>query len=108
MNTDVAEHVSLVLLDVFSRAQDSPAQSGGLIRSSVQVIEDNFLQIGLYFLHLSQYHPSLPLYLCLTQSAVLDNVSQDLYSYGQQNTSIPFLHLETYAFLETLSCFIHK
>lgn len=103
-------HVRLVLLDVFSRAQDGPAQSGGLIRSSVQVIEDHFLQIGLYFLHLSQDHPSLPLYLCLTQRAVLDNVSQDLYSCGQQNTSIPVLNSETiaYAFLETLSCFIHK
>lgn len=87
--------VCLVLLYVFSRAQDGPAQSGGLIRSSMQVIKDHFLQIGFYFLHLSQDHPSLSLYLCLTQCAVLDNVSQDLYSCRQQDISITFLNWET-------------
>lgn len=78
----------LVLLDIFSRAQNGPAQSCGLIRSSMQVIKDHFLQIGLYFLHLSQDHAALSLYLCFTQCAVLDNVSQDLYSCGGQNRGI--------------------
>lgn len=95
--SDAGVHVYLVLLYVFSRAQDGPAQSGGLIRSSMQVIKNHFLQIGFYFLHLSEDHPSLSLYLCLTQCAVLDNVSQDLYSCRQQNISIPFLNWETIA-----------
>lgn len=68
------------LLDVLRWAQDGPAKSCGLVRCSVQVIEDHFLQIGLYFLHLSEDHPSLPLNLCLAQCAVLNDVSQDLHS----------------------------
>lgn len=75
----------MVLLDVLSGPQDGPAQGCGLIRSSMQVIKDHLLQIRLHFLHLSEDHPSLPLDLCLTQRAVLDDVSQDLHSLGRSN-----------------------
>lgn len=68
------------LLDVLGGTQDRAAQSCGLVRGGVQVIEDHFLQVGLHFLHLSEDHPSLPLDLCLAQHAVLDDVSQDLHS----------------------------
>lgn len=71
-----------VLLDVLSGTQDRSAQSCGLVRGGVQVIEDHFLQIGLDFLHLSEDHPSLPLDLCLAQHAVLDDISQDLHSWN--------------------------
>lgn len=69
------------LLNVLSGAQNGPAQSCGLVCSSMQIIKDHFLQICLYFLHLSENHPSLPLDLRLTQRAVLDDISQDLYSW---------------------------
>lgn len=69
------------LLYVLSGAQNSPAQSCGLVCSSMQIIKDHFLQIGLYFLHLSEDHTSLPFNLCLAQRAVLDDISQDLYSW---------------------------
>ncbi|XP_034721252.1 mitochondrial-processing peptidase subunit beta [Etheostoma cragini] len=54
--------------------KDGPAQGCGLVRRSVQVIKNHFLQVGLYFLHLSEDHPSLPLDLGLAQRAVLDDV----------------------------------
>lgn len=56
----------------------------------MQVIKDHLLQIGLYFLHLSEDHTSLPLDLCLTQRAVLDDISQDLYSWrGSRVKTLP-------------------
>lgn len=69
------------LLNVLGGAQNGPAQSCGLVCSSMQIIKDHFLQIGLYFLHLSEDHTSLPLDLRLAQRAVLDDISQDLYSW---------------------------
>lgn len=75
---------SYILLDVFCGAQNGPAQSCGLIRCGMQVVKDHFLQIGLHFLHLSEDDPSLPLNLCLTQRAVLDDVSQDLHSLAER------------------------
>lgn len=81
---------SYILLDVLCGAQNGPAQSCRLIRCSVQVVEDHFLQVGLHFLHLSEDDPSLPLNLCLTQRAVLDDVSQDLHSLGERKQGTSF------------------
>lgn len=76
-----------ILLDVLCGAQNGPAQSCGLIRCRMQVVKDHFLQISLHFLHLSEDDPSLSLYLCLSQSTVLDDVSQDLYSLGERKST---------------------
>uniref|UniRef100_A0A8C7KJ60 Uncharacterized protein n=1 Tax=Oncorhynchus kisutch TaxID=8019 RepID=A0A8C7KJ60_ONCKI len=64
----------LVLLDVLRRAQNGSAQGCGLISCGVEVIKHHFLQVGLYFLHLSEDDPSLSLDLCSPQCAVLDDV----------------------------------
>lgn len=74
----------LVSLDVLGGAQDGPAQSCGLIRCSVKVVKDHFLQIGLHFLHLSEDDAALPLDFRLTQRAVLDDVGQNLHSLGKR------------------------
>ncbi|PWA14703.1 hypothetical protein CCH79_00014360 [Gambusia affinis] len=67
-------------------AQDGPAQCRGLVRCGVQVVKNHFLQVGLHFLHLPQDHASLPLDLRLAQRAVLDDVGQDLDSWGKKKT----------------------
>lgn len=85
-----------VLLDVLCGAQNGPAQSGGLICCSMQVIEDHFLQIGLHLLHLSEDNPSLPLNLGLAQRAVLDDVSQDLHSLGGKENRERFSGISGY------------
>lgn len=70
-----------VLLDILRRAQDGSAQRCGLISCGVEVIKHHFLQVCLYFLHLSEDDPSLSLDLCSPQCAVLDDVCQDLYRW---------------------------
>jgi len=43
------------------------------------MVEDNFLQVGFNFVHLTQYDASLTFNLLLSEDAVLDDVRQDLH-----------------------------
>lgn len=68
-------------LDIVGGSQYSPAQRCALVGNRVQVVEDNLFNLLLNFLHFSEDDPSLSVNLTLSESRVLDYVSQNINSY---------------------------
>lgn len=80
----VAAHVVLQIrlsdrLDVLCGSQNRLAQWSSLESSGVQMVEHDFLQIGLHFLHLAQNNSALAFNFSLTQLRILNDVGEDFH-----------------------------
>lgn len=72
----------LFLLNILGGAKDGLTQGSTLVSSSMQMIEDYLLQIALHFLHFTQNDGSLACNFSLAQFRVLNNIGQNLNSFG--------------------------
>ena len=71
------------LLDVLRRAKNGAAEWSPLVSSGVEVVKNNFLQVGLHFLHLAEDDTAFAFDLLLTELRILQDVRQDFYSLVQ-------------------------
>lgn len=72
----------LFLLNILSGAKDGLTQGSTLVGSSMQMIEDHLLQIALHLLHFTQNDGSLACNFSLAQFRVLNDIGQNLNSFG--------------------------
>lgn len=63
-----------LILDVLGRSKDGSTERSALIGGSVKMVEDDLLQVGLHFLHLTQNNSAFSFNLFFPKVAVLDDI----------------------------------